>query len=98
MLRKRNDAEGNTVDREMARTRITSAWVIVLSILLWVATPSPGNRSIRFSIRGSFGGGVVCVGSEGENTWVTIVIDGCAAIMVACQEKVTITGFLRRQG
>ena len=63
---KRNDAEGNTADREMALTRITSAWVIVLSILFWASTPSPGNRSIRFSILGSFGGDVVCVGSEGE--------------------------------
>lgn len=66
MLRKRNDAERNTADREMALTRITSAWVIVLSVLLWATTSSPGNRSIRFSIQGSFGGDIVCVGSEGE--------------------------------
>jgi len=63
---KRNDAEGNTADREMALTRITSAWVIVLSILFWAATLSPGNRSIRFSIQGTLGGEVACVGSEIE--------------------------------
>jgi hypothetical protein len=63
---KRNNAEGNTADREMVLTQITSAWVIVLSILFWATTPSPGNRSIRFSIRGSLGGDVACVGSKGE--------------------------------
>ena len=63
---KRNDAKGNRADRELALTRITSAWVTVLSILFWATTPSPGNRSIRFSIQGSLGGDVACVGSKGE--------------------------------
>jgi hypothetical protein len=63
---KRNGAEGNTADREMALMQITSAWVIVLSIVFWATIPSPGNRSIRFSIQGSFGGDVVCAGSDGE--------------------------------
>jgi hypothetical protein len=63
---KRNDMEGNTADQEMALTQITSAWVIVLSILFWATTPSSGNRSIQFSIRGSLAGDVACVGSKGE--------------------------------
>jgi uncharacterized protein YndB with AHSA1/START domain len=63
---KRNDAEGNMADREMALTWVTSAWIIVLSILFWATTPSPGNRSIRFSIQGNLAGDVVCAGNEGE--------------------------------
>jgi uncharacterized protein YndB with AHSA1/START domain len=63
---KRNDAEGNMADREMAFTWITSAWIIVLSILFWATTPSPRNRSIRFSIQGNLAGDVVCAGNEGE--------------------------------
>jgi hypothetical protein len=63
---KRNDVEESAADREMAFTRITSAWALVLVILFWVTTPWPEDRSIRFSIQGSLGGDGACTGSEGE--------------------------------
>jgi hypothetical protein len=66
MPAKRNDLEENTVDREMALTRITFAWVVVLSILFWATAPSPENRLVRFPIHGSLGGDVACAASKGE--------------------------------
>jgi hypothetical protein len=63
---RRNDVEDTIADREMSLTRITSALVLIFSILFWATTPSPGNRSIRFSIQGSLGGDVACTGSEVE--------------------------------
>src|ERR1700679_1059433 len=63
---KRNDAEGNTAEREMTLTRTTSALVIVLMILFWATAPAPGSRSIQFSIQGSLGGDAACAGSHEE--------------------------------
>jgi hypothetical protein len=66
MTGKRNDAEGNRVEREMALTRITFAWVIVLMILFWATAPAPENWPIQFSIQGSLGGDAVCAGRDEE--------------------------------
>jgi hypothetical protein len=57
---KRNDVEEST------DLRVTSAWVLVLAFLFWVTTALPENRSILFSIQGSFADDVACTGSEGE--------------------------------
>lgn len=63
---RRNDVEESAADREVAFTRVASAWACVLVILFWATTPVPENRSIRFSIQGSLGGDVACTGGEGE--------------------------------
>ena len=63
---KRNDVEECAAEREIAFTRVTSAWALVLVILFWATAPWPEDRSIRFSIQGSLGGDVVCAGSAGE--------------------------------
>jgi uncharacterized protein YndB with AHSA1/START domain len=65
MPEKRNDVEESKADREIAFTRVISAWVLVLVILFGVTTPSTENRSIGVSIRGSLGGGASAQ-SEGE--------------------------------
>jgi hypothetical protein len=64
MLRNRDDAEESASDR--AFTRAISAWVLVLAILFWATTPSPENRSVLFSIRGSLDGDAACTGGKGE--------------------------------
>jgi hypothetical protein len=63
---KRNDVEESTADREAAFARVTSVCVLVLVILFGVTTPSTENQPIRFSIRGSLGGGVASTLSEDE--------------------------------
>jgi hypothetical protein len=67
MPEKRNDVEEeSTADREIAFTRVVSAWVLVLVVLFWATTPLTENRSVRFSIRGSPGGGDASTQSAGE--------------------------------
>ena len=56
----------NDVEESGAFTRVISAWVLVFAILFWVTTPLLEDRSIRFSVRGSLGRDVACVGSKGE--------------------------------
>jgi hypothetical protein len=68
MLGKRNDLEESAADREIAFSRVTSAWVLVLVILFWATTPLPKDRSVRFSIQGSLGGDATCTEGEGECT------------------------------
>ena len=71
---RRNDVEESGADREMALTRIASAWALVLMILFWATTPLPEDRPIRFSIQGSLGGDVVCRGGDGECAESTEII------------------------
>jgi hypothetical protein len=69
MPAKRNDIEEeSTADRENAFRRVAFAWVLVLVILFGVtSTPPPTeSRSVRFSIRGSLGGGDASTQGEGE--------------------------------
>jgi hypothetical protein len=83
MPEKRNDVEEeNTVDREIASTRVTSAWVLVLVILFGVTStpPSTESRLIQFSIRGSLGGGDASTQSEGECAQDTEVIRASLAM------------------
>jgi hypothetical protein len=61
---KRNDVEESAAEREIAFTRVISAWVLVLVILFWITTPLIEDRSIRFSICGSLGGGVASTPGE----------------------------------
>jgi hypothetical protein len=66
MLGKRNDVEESAADREVAFSRVTSAWVLLLVILFWATTPSRENRSIRFLIQGSLDRNTACTEGEGE--------------------------------
>ncbi len=69
MPEKRNDVEEeSTADREVAFTRVTLAWVLVLVILFGVTSTPPltESRLVQFSIRGSLGGGGASTQSEGE--------------------------------
>jgi hypothetical protein len=65
---KRNDLEENAADREIAVTRVASAWALVLVILFWITSSPPltENRSIQFLIRGSLGGGNASTQGQGE--------------------------------
>jgi hypothetical protein len=63
---RRNDVEESAANREIAFMRAASALVLALVILFWATTPSPENRSIRFSIQGSLGGDVACAEDEDE--------------------------------
>ena len=57
MPAKRNDVkEESLADREIAFTRVISAWAFVLVILFWItSTPPPTEgRSVQLWIRGSF--------------------------------------------
>jgi hypothetical protein len=67
MPAKRNDVEEeNAVEREIAFTRVTFAWVLVLVILFWITStpPSTESQSLQFSIQGSLGGGDASAQSE----------------------------------
>jgi len=67
MTAKRNDIEEESAaEREIAFTRVTFAWVLVLIILYWItSTPmSTESRSLEFLIRGSLGGGDASAQSE----------------------------------
>ena len=69
MPAKRNDMEEESAaEREIAFTRVISAWVLVLVILFGVTStpPSTESRSVQFSIRGSLGGGDASTQGEGE--------------------------------
>jgi hypothetical protein len=69
MPAKRNDMEEESAaEREIAFTRVISAWVLVLVILFGItSTPPPTEgRSVQFSIRGSLGGGDASTQGEGE--------------------------------
>jgi hypothetical protein len=73
MPAKRNDLEEIKADREIALTRATLAWALVLVILFWItSTPPPAEtRSVQLWIRGSLvqsgpDGGEACRQSEEE--------------------------------
>jgi hypothetical protein len=67
MPAKRNDVEEESAaDREIAFTRVISAWAFVLVILFWITStpPSTEGRSVQLWIRGSLGGGDASTQSE----------------------------------
>jgi len=71
MPAKRNDVEEIMADREIALTRATLAWALVLVILFWITAPPPHGegRSVQLWIRGSLvqggpDGGEACTQSE----------------------------------
>jgi hypothetical protein len=69
MPAKRNDMEEESAaEREIAFTRVISAWVLVLVILFGITSAPPWteSRSVEFSIRGSLGGGDASTQGEGE--------------------------------
>jgi hypothetical protein len=82
MPAKRNDVkEESAVGREIAFTRVISAWAFVLVILFWItSTPPPiGGRSVQLWIRGNFVQGSLdgvdpSIQSEGESEEGTEII------------------------
>ncbi len=82
MPEKRNDLEDSTADREIALTRVTLAWVLVLVVLFGVTSTAPltESRSVQISIRGSLGGGDASTLSEDESEEGTEIIRASLAM------------------
>jgi hypothetical protein len=84
---KRNDVEESAADREIAFTRVISAWAFVLVILFWItSTPPPAEgRPVQLWIcgslvQGSLDGGDPSTRSEGEREEGTEIIRASLAI------------------
>ena len=84
---KRNDVEESAAEREIAFTRVISAWAFVLVILFWItSTPPPTEgRPVQLWIcgslvQGSFDGGDPSTQSAGEREEGTEMIRASLAM------------------